>query len=389
LTLQRTTAQRKISKLRKRVRIVQGGTSSSKTFSIIPLLIDYAIAKPKSEISIVSESIPHLRRGALKDFIKIMDWTHIFREEQFNRSTLRYDFTNGSYIEFFSADQSDKLRGARRDVLFVNECNNITFESYHQLAIRTRRFIYLDYNPTSEFWVHKELLSDKDAEMIILTYKDNEALDSELVKEIEKARERAKESTYWANWWKVYGLGQIGVIDGVIFSNWQIVKQVPDDAELLGYGLDFGFTNDPTALISVHKFNSELYIKELIYQTRLTNNDIVQRMIELGVDKYKDIIADSAEPKSIEDIYRGGFRNIYGAKKGADSIRNSIDKLQRYKINITESSTNLIKEFRGYVWTKDKNGNQTGEPIGINDHGIAALRYFALNKLDQTRVTFM
>jgi phage terminase large subunit len=389
LTLQRTTAQRKISKLRKRVRIVQGGTSSSKTFSIIPLLIDYAIAKPKSEISIVSESIPHLRRGALKDFIKIMDWTHIFREEQFNRSTLRYDFTNGSYIEFFSADQSDKLRGARRDVLFVNECNNITFESYHQLAIRTRRFIYLDYNPTSEFWVHKELLSDKDAEMIILTYKDNEALDSELVKEIEKARDRAKESTYWANWWKVYGLGQIGVIDGVIFSNWQIVKQVPDDAELLGYGLDFGFTNDPSALISVHKFNSELYIKELIYQTRLTNNDIVQRMIELGVDKYKDIIADSAEPKSIEDIYRGGFRNIYGAKKGADSIRNSIDKLQRYKINITESSTNLIKEFRGYVWTKDKNGNQTGEPIGINDHGIAALRYFALNKLDQTRITFL
>lgn len=389
MTLQRTTAQRKISKLRKRVRIVQGGTSSSKTFSIIPLLIDYAIAKPNSEISIVSESIPHLRRGALKDFIKIMDWTHIFREEQFNRSTLRYDFTNGSYIEFFSADQSDKLRGARRDVLFVNECNNITFESYHQLAIRTRRFIYLDYNPTSEFWVHKELLSDKDAEMIILTYKDNEALDSELVKEIEKARDRAKESTYWANWWKVYGLGQIGVIDGVIFSNWQIIKQIPDDAELLGYGLDFGFTNDPSALISVHKFNSELYIKELIYQTRLTNNDIVQKMIELGVDKYKDIIADSAEPKSIEDIYRGGFRNIYGAKKGADSIRNSIDKLQRYKINITESSTNLIKEFRGYVWTKDKNGNQTGEPIGINDHGIAALRYFALNKLDQTRVTFM
>lgn len=389
MTLQRTTAQRKISKLRKRVRIVQGGTSSSKTFSIIPLLIDYAIAKPKSEISIVSESIPHLRRGALKDFIKIMDWTHIFREEQFNRSTLRYDFTNGSYIEFFSADQSDKLRGARRDVLFVNECNNITFESYHQLAIRTRRFIYLDYNPTSEFWVHKELLSDKDAEMIILTYKDNEALDSELVKEIEKARDMAKESTYWANWWKVYGLGQIGVIDGVIFSNWQIVKQIPDDAELLGYGLDFGFTNDPSALISVHKFNSELYIKELIYQTRLTNNDIVQKMIELGVDKYKDIIADSAEPKSIEDIYRGGFRNIYGAKKGADSIRNSIDKLQRYKINITENSTNLIKEFRGYVWTKDKNGNQTGEPIGINDHGIAALRYFALNKLDQTRVTFM
>jgi len=387
--LQKTTAQRKISKLKKRVRIVQGGTSSSKTFSIIPLLIDYAVFKPKTEISIVSESIPHLRRGALKDFIKIMDWLGMYREEQFNRSTLRYDFVNGSYIEFFSADQADKLRGARRDVLFVNECNNITFESYHQLAIRTRRFIYLDYNPTSEFWVHKELLSDNDAEMIILTYKDNEALDKDLVKEIEKAKDKAKESSYWANWWKVYGLGEVGVVDGVIFENWEVVKQIPETAELLGYGLDFGFTNDPTALISVYRFNSELYVKELIYKTRLTNNDIVNLMNQLGVDKYKDIIADSAEPKSIEDIYRGGFRNIYGAKKGPDSIRNSIDKLQRYKINITEDSTNVIKEFRGYVWTKDKNGNQTGEPIGINDHGIAALRYFALNKLDQTRVTFM
>ena len=387
--LQKTTAQRKISKLKKRVRIVQGGTSSSKTFSIIPLLIDYAVFKPKTEISIVSESIPHLRRGALKDFIKIMDWLGMYREEQFNRSTLRYDFVNGSYIEFFSADQADKLRGARRDVLFVNECNNITFESYHQLAIRTRRFIYLDYNPTSEFWVHKELLSDNDAEMIILTYKDNEALDKDLVKEIEKAKEKAKESSYWANWWKVYGLGEVGVVDGVIFENWEVVKQIPETAELLGYGLDFGFTNDPTALISVYRFNSELYVKELIYKTRLTNNDIVNLMNQLGVDKYKDIIADSAEPKSIEDIYRGGFRNIYGAKKGPDSIRNSIDKLQRYKINITEDSTNVIKEFRGYVWTKDKNGNQTGEPIGINDHGIAALRYFALNKLDQTRVTFL
>ena len=387
--LQKTTAQRKISKLKKRVRIVQGGTSSSKTFSIIPLLIDYAVFKPKTEISIVSESIPHLRRGALKDFIKIMDWLGMYREEQFNRSTLRYDFVNGSYIEFFSADQADKLRGARRDVLFVNECNNITFESYHQLAIRTRRFIYLDYNPTSEFWVHKELLSDNDAEMIILTYKDNEALDKDLVKEIEKAKEKAKESSYWANWWKVYGLGEVGIVDGVIFENWEVVKQIPETAELLGYGLDFGFTNDPTALISVYRFNSELYVKELIYKTRLTNNDIVNLMTQLGVDKYKDIIADSAEPKSIEDIYRGGFRNIYGAKKGPDSIRNSIDKLQRYKINITESSTNLIKEFRGYVWTKDKNGNQTGEPIGINDHGIAALRYFALNKLDQTRITFL
>src|SRR6056297_1395877 len=202
---QATTAQRKISKLRKRIRIVQGGTSSSKTFSIIPMLVQYAIQRPQSEISIVSESIPHLKRGAIRDFKKIMIWTQNWIDQNFNRSTHTYNFTNGSFMEFFSADQSDKLRGARRDVLFINECNNIDFESYQQLAIRTKKFIYLDYNPTSKFWVHNELMDD--ADFVVLTYKDNEALEQSIVKEIEKARDKAKYSEYWANWWKVYGLG--------------------------------------------------------------------------------------------------------------------------------------------------------------------------------------
>src|SRR5690606_3699063 len=173
--LKRTTAQTKIAKLRKRIRIVQGGTSSSKTFSIIPLLIQYAIQTPNSEISIVSESIPHLRRGAFRDFIKIMEWTGNIVYTSLNKTTLTYRFTNGSFIEFFSADQPDKLRGARRDVLFINECNNVNFEAYQQLAIRTRKFIYLDYNPSLEFWVHTELLGQPDTDFVILTYKDNEA----------------------------------------------------------------------------------------------------------------------------------------------------------------------------------------------------------------------
>ena len=196
---QRTTAQAKIAKLRKRVRIVQGGTSSSKTFSIIPLLITHAMQNPYTEISIVSESIPHLKRGAVKDFVNIMVMTGNFRDSQFNKSDLKYKFLNGSFIEFFSADQPDKLRGARRHVLFVNECNNIDFESYNQLAIRTRDFIYLDYNPTQEFWVHTELIKDSDSDFVILTYKDNEALDKAIVKEIEKAKEKAKTSAYWEN----------------------------------------------------------------------------------------------------------------------------------------------------------------------------------------------
>lgn len=173
--LTKTTAQKKIAQLRKRVRIIQGGTSSSKTFTILIFLIQYAIDNPNSEISVVSESIPHIKRGALKDFIKIMRWIGNFNENNFNQSNLTYRFTKGSYIEFFSADQPDKLRGARRDILFINECNNVNFESFQQLNIRTKKFIYLDFNPTSEFWVHKELKDEPDSDFLILTYKDNEA----------------------------------------------------------------------------------------------------------------------------------------------------------------------------------------------------------------------
>jgi phage terminase large subunit len=382
--LQKTTAQNKISKLKKRVRIVRGGTSASKTFSIIPFLIDYAVKNPLSEISVVAETIPHLKRGALRDFLKIMEMIGMYDSNNFNKSSLVYVFTNGSYIEFFSADSESKLRGARRDVLFVNECNNISWEAYYQLAIRTRRFIYLDYNPVSEFWVDRELIHDADTDFIILTYKDNEALDLSIVKEIEKAKEKALTSTYWENWWNVYGLGQIGSLQGTIFNNWNQCDAIPEGAEFISYGMDWGFTNDPTTLIECYRYNGELYVNELIYQTGLTNSDIVLKMNELGINRYADIIADSAEPKSIEDVYRGGFKNIYPALKGADSIRNSIDTLQQYTINITKSSTNLIKEFRTWRWAVDKEGKQLGTPIDKDNHAIDALRYIALNKINKS-----
>lgn len=371
-----TTAQTKIKALRKRIRIVQGGTSSSKTFTILPLLIQYAYQTPNSEISVVAESIPHLKRGALKDFLKIMDWTNNFNPNNFNKSNLTYKFSNGSYIEFFSADQPDKLRGARRDILFINECNNVTFESYQQLSIRTKKFIYLDYNPTNEFWVHTELMNDSNSDFIILTYKDNEALDPAIVKEIEKAKEKAKTSSYWENWWKVYGLGQIGSLDGVIFNNWKTIDTIPEDARLLGYGLDFGYSNDPTAIVEVYKWNDKRILNEICYQKGLSNAEI-SRFIKTRMICY----CDSAEPKSIRELNEKGV-NAHAVSKGADSVNYGIQIIQQHEYLVTSKSLNLISELRKYAWDTDKKtGVKLNKPIDNFNHICDAWRYHEMESL--------
>jgi phage terminase large subunit len=356
--LLQTTATTKIKKLRKRVRIVQGGTSSSKTFSILLILIAYCQKYPNNEVSIVSESIPHLKRGALKDFIKILASRNEFKHDSLNRSDLKYYFPNGSYIEFFSADQPDKLRGARRDILFINECNNVNFEAYQQLAIRTKKFIYLDYNPTQEFWVHTELKDDPDSDFIILTYKDNEALDKAIVKEIEKAKVRAKTSTYWANWWSVYGLGQVGSLEGVIFTNWKTIDTIPKDAEYLGNGLDFGYSNDPTAIVDFYDWNGQIIWHERAYQKGLLNSQIANILSQNNLIT----IAESAEPKSIAEIKLHGLK-IIPTEKGPDSIQFGINLIQQRDFLVTKDSLNLIKELRGYTWRTDKTGKSLNVPI--------------------------
>jgi len=329
----------------------------------------------------VSESIPHLRRGALKDFLKMLRSTGLYQEELYNRTLLRYEFPHGSYIEFFSADQSDKMRGARRDVLFVNEANNISWEAYHQLAIRTRLAIYIDFNPVSEFWAHTELMHDRDSEFLLVTYKDNEALDDSIVREIEKAKVKAATSTYWANWWKVYGLGEVGSLQGVVFDDWQQVDGIDFAGDkLVAIGLDWGYTNDPTAVVAVYKRGSAILLHELLYSSGLTNQDIAEHLRKLGIGRSWPIIADSAEPKSIEEVHRLGF-NIHPATKGADSIRNSIDILKRQPLLVTRESTNLIKELRNYTWDTDKTGASLGVPIDRYNHAIDAVRYVALMKL--------
>lgn len=370
-----TTAIKKILTLKKRIKIIQGGTSAGKTFGIIPVLISKASKHPNLEISIVAESIPHLRRGALKDFINIMKWTSRFFEGRFNKSLLRYDFGNGSYIEFFSADDSSKLRGARRDILYINECNNVTFESYNELSIRTKREIFLDFNPANEFWVHTELKHEDDSDFLILTYKDNEALDERIVKEIEKNRSKATTSSYWANWWRVYGLGEIGMLEGVVFSNWKMIDTIPNEAKLIGYGLDFGFTNDPTAIIEIYNYNGQRIVNEIVYQTGLVNNEISKKL-------QKNVIAyaDSSEPKSIEEIRRTG-QLIKGVTKGQDSVNFGIQIMQSQSYLVTAQSTNLIKELRAYCWDRDKTGKQMNKPIDNFNHTIDALRYHEMESL--------
>jgi len=370
-----TTAIDKIEALQKRIKIIQGGTSAGKTYSVLAVLITKAASYARTEISIVAESIPHLRRGALKDFLKIMKENNRYFDERFNKSLLRYEFSNGSVMEFFSADDSSKLRGARRDILYINECNNVTFESYNELAIRTKKEVYLDFNPANEFWVHKELKDEPDSDFLILTYKDNEALDNSIVQQIEKNRLKAETSAYWANWWRVYGLGEIGMLEGVIFSNWKTIDNLPKDAKLIGIGLDFGYTNDPTAIIEIYNYNGTRIINELKYQTGMLNSDIAKEL-----PKHVPVYADSSEPKSIEEIKRYGI-TIKGVTKGKDSINYGIDVMQRNEYLVTSNSVNLIKELRAYCWDTDKAGTRLNKPIDTNNHAIDALRYHEMETL--------
>ena len=381
MTFKPTTGLLKLAKLKKygkRKKVVQGGTSAGKTYDILAILITQAVDEPLSEISVVSESVPHLKRGAIRDFLKIMMMTGRYRDSQWNRSSLTYTFTNKSHIEFFSVDQPDKLRGARRKVLYLNEANNIPFEAYVQSSIRTSGDIWIDFNPTANFWAHTEVVPNDDADFITLTYKDNEALPQTIVEDIESAKEKAKTSEYWANWWKVYGLGQVGSLDGVCITDWKEID-LPPEARLLCYGMDFGYSNDPSTLVALYKYNNAYIFDEVIYQKKLLNSDISNLFKSNNVKEF--VYADAAEPKSIAELNTYGH-NVLPCTKGKDSIVYGINLINQNEIYVTSTSKNLIKELQSYTWSKDREGNTINKPIDAFNHCIDACRYAITSQLE-------
>lgn len=369
----KTSAYFEISKLKKRIRVIQGSSSAGKTVAILLLLIDYATRNPNKLISIAGVNMPHLKRGAKRDLKNILTennyWDYYKIVE--NRAESTFTFFNDTVIEFLALDEG-KARGARRDVLFVNEANLIDYETFNQLEIRTKEAVYIDYNPTSEFWAHTELVGVRDdVDFIIVTYKQNEALDEAIVQALERRKNNK-------NWWRVYGMGEIGELEGLVYSGWQMITDIPKESQLLGYGLDFGYTNDPTAIVKVFKYNDGYILDEVCYQTGMKNQDIADLILSESLQGVLGV-ADSSEPKSIAEIADNGII-IKGANKKSGEPKKSynqwaISKIQELTINYTANSKNLQREYLSYMWDTDRTGKSLNVPEDGNDHILDAAKY--------------
>lgn len=368
MAYQLTTATKRIARLRKRLRFVQGGTSASKTVSILLYLIDRAQSDERPTLtSIVSESFPHLKRGVIRDFISIMEAHGYFRPDAWNKTDFVYTFETGSRIEFFSADQPGKVRGPRRDRLFINEANNVSQEAFDQLEVRTKEFVFLDWNPVTEFWAYEVMPQRNDVDHIILTYLDNEGLDPAIVASIEQRRLNK-------SWWKVYGEGQLGEVEGRIYTGWEIIDELPHTARLERRWLDFGYSVDPSCIGGIYYHDGGYIVDEELYQKGMLNKALAD-FIHNMPQPQTTVVADSAEPKSIDEIKLHGV-NIIPCEKGPDSVRNGIALVQDQKIRITKRSVNIIKEYRNYLWAVDKDGKRLLEedPMCAN-HAMSGIRY--------------
>jgi len=357
----------------KRITIEQGGTRSGKTYNILMWLIfGYALKNKGKTITICRKTYPSLRASSMRDFFDILRHYDMYEEADHNKSNSEYKL-EGNLFEFISLDQPQKVRGRKRDVLYINEANELYFEDWQQLIFRTTEKAILDYNPSDEFhFIYDKIKPRDDADFYITTYKDNLFLSKEIIAEIERLKNIDE------NYWKIYGQGQIGSSQALIFRINEC-NAIPTDAKFLSFGMDFGFSNDPTTLVAIYQQGDNIYLKELLYQTGLTNRDIDEKLKFNEIER-KEVFADSAEPKSIEELYRMGW-NIKPATKGQGSVNIGIDMMKRYKLFVTKDSVNMIKEFRNYKWQEDKNGNILNVPVDMFNHTIDAIRYGLYDKL--------
>lgn len=347
--------------------VEQGGTRSGKTYNILMwIIMSYCLRNRGKIITITRKTGPSLRGSSMRDFFEILSSQKLYSEEFHQKSINEYNLL-GNTIEFVSLDEPQKIRGRKRDLLFINEANEITKEDFFQLNIRTTERVILDYNPSDEYhWIYDDLIPRDDCDFHRTTYLDNPFLDENLIKEIERLKDT--DDTYW----QVYGLGERGVSQSIIFTYVEAEK-IPEDASFVSYGLDYGYTNDPTAMVKIYKKDFSLYAEELIYKTMMTAEDIHRSFKSFGIGN-EPIYADSAEPRLNDNLRRMGW-NIRPSVKGQDSVRAGIDLLKRYKINLAKSSNNLIQEFRNYKWITDKTGKLTNTPEDKHNHLIDALRY--------------
>lgn len=356
---------------KKRIVINQGGTRSGKTFSILQVLCEWCWINKNAGwvFSIVRKTLPSLRGSAYRDFLQILENEQWYSEEYHNKSEMNYNLF-GNLIEFVSIDQPQKIRGRKRNVCFINEANELSWEDFFQLNIRTTDKIILDYNPSDEYhWIYDKLENRDDADFFVTTYRDNPYLEEALIDEIERLEQADP------NYWRVYGLGQRGISQDTIYTHWRVCKEMPNKGEQF-FGQDFGY-NVASALCQIEIYEGAIYVDEWLYQTKLTTNDLVDEYLILGVRRSLEIFCDAAEPKTIEELHRAG----YNVKPADKDVLEGIRKVRSMPMYITERSVNTIKEAKNYKWKVDKNGIRLDEPVKFNDHAMDAIRYAVFTKL--------
>jgi len=375
-TLQTNKVFEILADSKKRITVMQGGSRSGKTYNILIWFIVKLLQEHGKTLTVVRQSLPSIKGSVLRDFVDIMGKLGIYDENNHNKTEQIYTL-NTNTIEFVSADQPQKIRGRARHYLFCNEANELTYEAWMQLIMRTESKIVIDYNPSDiSSWIYDNVVPRDDSDFYITTFRDNPFLPQELVDELERMKDADP------NYWQIYGLGERGLSQDLIYTHYKTTESWPEDGEVV-YGLDFGF-NVPTAMIKVCFYEGSAYVREMLYETRLTTNDLCEKLKGLGIDRYDEIYCDAAEPKTIEELARNGFN----AKSANKDVTEGIRAVKGTPLFIHQDSLNLLKELKSYRWKTDKNGNKLDAPVKFSDHASDAMRYAIYSKLTIPSITW-